>query len=309
MRIVIVGAGAAGGFFGARLAAGGRDVTYLVRPARADQLRRRGLRISGLGAAESSEPQLVTADAITDPYDLILLSVKATGLPQAIDDVAPAVGPGSVLIPMLNGMAHVDALVERFGAAVLGGVAKVSTMLNDDGDIVRLADLQSLAYGELAGPESDRVRQVHEVLSGVGFDTAVSDHILDDMWDKWSFIASVGAVTCLLRGAIGEVAAEPGGTAFADAVLAECAAVSAAAGHPLVEENRRFTREFITRKGSAFTSSLYRDVAAGNSIEVEQIFGDLVGRARAFDVPVPLLELVTMQLRIHQDRVTRPARG
>jgi 2-dehydropantoate 2-reductase len=305
MRILVVGAGATGGYFGGRLAAAGRDVTFLVRPARARQLRARGLRTVGLGHDETISPRLITAPEISAPYDVILLSVKATALAPAIDDIAAAVGPETVIVPLLNGLAHVAALTTRFGQrVVLGGVAKVSTVLSQEGDIVRLADLQSLVYGELDGPVSARARALHEVLSGTSFDTGVSDTILADMWDKWAFIASVGAVTCLLRGTIGEVAAVPGGTEYAEAVLAECAAVSAAAGYPLVESRRQFTRDFITRAGSPFTSSLYRDVAAGNGIEVEHIFGDLIGRARHHAVPTPLLDLVTMQLRIHQSRVT-----
>lgn len=149
MKILVVGAGATGGYFGARLAQAGRDVTFLVRPRRAAVLRERGLRIIGLGEEETLTPRLVTADELGGPYDLVLLSVKATALDRALDDIAPAVGPGTAIVPLLNGMAHLAQLNDRFGEkSVLGGVARVITTLNAEGDIVRLAPVAGLTIGE-----------------------------------------------------------------------------------------------------------------------------------------------------------------
>jgi len=304
MRILVVGAGATGGFFGGRLAQAGRDVTFLVRPGRAAVLRERGLRIVGAGEQTVLEPKLVTAAELTAAFDLVMLTVKEAGLASAIDDLAPAVGPETMILPVLNGMRHVDALVERFGERpVLGGVAKVAATIDENGDIARLADLGSMTYGARDGAPDPRLEELHSTLSGVGFDTELSADITGDMWAKWVFIASIAGVNSLARGTIGEVVAEPGGVRFAEAVVAEGAAVAAAAGHPLSEAAAGIARGAVTTQGSALTASLYRDLTSGQSVEVEQIFGDLVAMANALSVPVPLLELITLQLRVYQHRL------
>lgn len=304
MRILTVGAGATGGYFGARLARAGRDVTFLVRPARAAALRARGLRVTGPEEEIALAPQLVTADALTGTYDLVLLSVKSTALEAATRDLAPAVGPGTAIVPLLNGMAHLDHLAGRFGdTAVLGGVAKVVTTLNEHGDIVRMAPPTVLLTGERDGRPSARVDAVREVLAGAGIDTPEVPDIVAAMWHKWVFITTLVAVTTLARGAVGEVNAVPGGSEFGLAVLAEAAAVSDAAGYPVPESELALTARTLTAPRSPLTPSMYRDLVAGHPTEVEHVFGDLAARARALAVPTPLLDLAALQLRVHQRRV------
>lgn len=304
MKILVVGAGATGGYFGALLARAGRDVTFLVRPRRAAVLRERGLRLTGSGEDEVLTPRLVTADEITGPYDLVLLSVKSTALERAVEDLAPSVGPGTAIVPLLNGMRHLDVLNGRFGKeAVLGGVAKVITTLNDEGDIVRLAPLAVLVLGEQDGGTSARTEEIRAVLAGAGIDASVSPDILAAMWHKWVFITTLSTVTCLMRGEVGDVVAVPGGAGIGPAVLAEGAAVAAAAGYPVPEGEREFTTSLVTQAGSAFASSMYRDLVSGFPTEVEHVFGDLTARARALAVPTPLLDLTTAHLRVHQHRV------
>lgn len=304
MKILVVGAGATGGYFGALLARAGRDVTFLVRPRRAAALRERGLRLTGAGEDEVLTPRLITADEITEPYDLVLLSVKSTALEQAVEDLAPAVGPDTAIVPLLNGIRHLDVLNARFGKEpVLGGVAKVITTLNDEGDIVRLALLAVLALGEQDGGASARTEEIRAVLAGAGIDASVSPDILASMWHKWVFITTLSTVTCLLRGEVGDVNAVPGGSGIGPAVLAEGAAVSAAAGFPVPESEQALTASLVTQTPSTFASSMYRDVVSGFPTEVEHIFGDLTARARALSVPTPLLDLATLHLRVHQHRV------
>lgn len=310
MRILVVGAGATGGYIGGRLMQAGQDVTFLVRPGRARHLQERGLRIVGLGENTILIPKLIISGEVAETFDLVILAVKATALHQAIEDLAPAVGPDTLILPLLNGLGHIDALVKRFGArSVLGCAVKVVTTVDTDGDVVRLADLHSLTYGTLGPDDSRSLSDVHNVLSDIGFDTSESEDIVGVMWAKWVFIASTGAVNCLMRGTIGEVAAVPGGTAFAEAVVSECAAIAAAAGHPVPRHELHNTRTTVTTPGSPFASSLYRDLVQGNSIEGNHIFGDLVSRARDLDVPVPLLDLVTAHLEVHQNRVEAQRAG
>ncbi|MFI5864536.1 2-dehydropantoate 2-reductase [Streptomyces sp. NPDC051546] len=304
MRILTVGAGAAGGYFGARLARAGQDVTFLVRPRRAEALRARGLRVSGPGEEIVLAPQLVTAGALEETYDLVLLSVKSTSLEAAVRDLAPAVGPGTAILPLLNGMAHLDLLADRFGdGAVLGGVAKVVTTLNEHGDILRMAPPTVVLTGERDGRPSARVDAVREVLAGAGIDTPDVPDIIGAMWHKWVFITTLVAVTSLARGAVGEINALPGGTEFGLAVLAEAAAVSAASGYPVPESELASTARTLAAPDSPLTPSMYRDLLAGHPTEVEHVLGDLTDRARKFAVPTPLLDLATLQLRVQQRRV------
>ncbi len=304
MKILVVGAGATGGYFGARLAQAGKDVTFLVRPRRAAVLRERGLRVTGPGETETVAPVLVTAGELTGHYDLVLLSVKATALDAALDDIAPAVGPGSAVVPLLNGMAHLDRLNDRFGAgAVLGGVARIITTLNEEGDIVRLAPVASLSIGEQGGGPSPRVEVIAAELADAGIDTQMPADILSSMWSKWVLISTLAGLTCLMRGTTGDVAAVPGGRDFVAALLAESAGVAAAAGHPVPKSELDAVAAMLTKEASPLTASLYRDVVQGAPTEVEHVFGDLVDRARLLSVDTPLLELATLSLRVHEHRI------
>ncbi|WP_314612731.1 ketopantoate reductase family protein [Streptomyces stackebrandtii] len=303
MKILVVGAGATGGYFGALLARSGQDVTFLVRPARAAALRERGLRVVGRDEEWVLTPRLVTAEELTGPYDLVLLSVKSTGLDRAVEDIAPAVGPDTAVVPLLNGLAHIDVLNARFGAsAVLGGVAKVVTTLDDSGDIRRLAPLAHLAFGEQDGTVSARVERIRAVFDASGIDAPVPDQVITAMWHKWVFITTFGAVTSLMRGTVGDVYDTPGGPALGPAVLDEAAAVAAAAGHPVPEAERAATLAVVSASGSPMVPSLYRDLTAGHPTEVEHLFGDLTDRARDLGVATPLLDLATLHLRVHQRR-------
>jgi 2-dehydropantoate 2-reductase len=311
MTILVVGAGATGGYFGARLAQAGRDVTFLVRPRRAGQLRERGLRIvgpaAGAGAGQVVRPNLVMAGELTEPVDVVLLSVKATALDQAITDFAPAVGPQTMVVPFLNGMAHLAVLNQRFGeSAVLGGVILIATQLNGEGDVVQLSPPASLIIGTQDGASTSRLQAAFEQLSGAGFDASISDEIIGRMWQKWVFVATIGALTCLMRGTVGEIVAVPGGPDLGPAMLAEASAVAAAAGYPIPADAIESTTRMITQAGSPVNSSLSRDVAEGQPAEVEQVLADLAHRGAGHGIKTPLFDLATMQLRIYNNSLQRP---
>ncbi|MFG1422743.1 2-dehydropantoate 2-reductase [Roseixanthobacter liquoris] len=302
MRILVVGAGATGGYFGGRLAQAGRDVTFLVRPSRAARLRERGLEIVSPHGGATLHPAIVTADEIARPYDLVLLSVKAFALDAALADVAPAIGPDTMILPVLNGMRHLDVLAARFGAErLLGGVCKIMGRIDEEGRIVQMSPLHELTYGETDGTRSPRITALDAVMQGAGFDARLSDTILLDMWEKWVFLASLGATTCLMRGSIGDVAAA-GGKAVALAIVGECAAIAQAAGYGPRPAFLAWTQAQLTADGSPMTSSLYRDLSQGYPVEADQIIGDLAARARAFALPVPLLEAVGVALKLYENR-------
>jgi 2-dehydropantoate 2-reductase len=232
MRILIVGAGAVGGYFGARLVQAERDVTFLVRPRRADQIKTSGLRIISPSGDFTVTPRLVEPGKINSTFDVVLLAVKAFGLQQAMHDFAPAIGGKTMIVPFLNGLRHLESLTTQFGAEpVLGGVCLVATTIKEDGSIAQLDGIQSLSYGELTGDATTRVGKLDQVLKGAGFDAVSSRNIMQEMWEKWIFLATLGGITCVLRGTIGEIENAPGGTDLALQLLAECAAVSTAFGH------------------------------------------------------------------------------
>jgi 2-dehydropantoate 2-reductase len=304
MRILVVGAGSTGGYFGGRLAQAGRDVTFLVRPKRATQLQRDGLRIVSPHGDVTLTPKLVTAGNITAPFDAVLLTVKAFSLDAALDDLAPAVGPGTMILPVLNGMKHVDTITTRFGSEALAGCAcKVATIVDEKGRIVQLSKLQDMAYGEMDGAHSSRIEALDKVMQGAGFDARLSLHIEREMWEKWILLATLGGVTCLMRGNIGEIEAAPGGAEFCLGFLDEVVKTVTAAGHPPSDAFVTGTKAGMTQKGSAQTSSMYRDLQNGNPVEAEQILGDLLARAQHLGVSTPLLAAAFTNLSIYQRRL------
>ncbi|NKX54494.1 ketopantoate reductase family protein [Arthrobacter mobilis] len=300
MRILIAGAGATGGYFGARLVQAGRDVTFLVRPRRAKELRG-GLRIIGPGTEDETIPvKTVTAQELDTPYDLVIVAVKAGALENVVEQIAPAVGPGTMILPFLNGMAHLDLLTERYGAEhVLGGLVKVVTTVTEEGHIRQLKPMAMMAIGEQSGERTRRIEELYRELSVPGFELSLAPDIIASMWHKWAFITAAGVVTCLMRGPVGDIVACPGGEEFALAVIAEAEAVAAAAGYPVPGGEHAMSVRLLTEPGSVFTSSLYRDVAAGLPHEGEHILGRFAARAEALRVDAPLTGLALLQLRVH----------
>ena len=306
LRILIVGAGAVGGYFGGRLAQAGRDVTFLVRPARAKQLSRDGLRIISPHGDAVLSPKLISADKIDAPYDIIFLSVKAYALEAAMNDFAAAVGPETIIFPVLNGMRHIDVLTKRFGEhAVIGGVCLVAAEIDHQGRIVQLADFQRLVYGERNGETTPRLKALDATLQGAGFDARLSPEIMQAMWEKWVQLASLGAITCLMRGTIGEIVAAPGGAELSIDALNESVAVATACGQKPLEKVLSRHATAMTAPGSSLTSSMYRDLRNGAPVEADHILGDFIERGSAHGVAAPLLKAAFVNLRVYQDRLLK----
>ena len=301
MRILVVGAGAVGGYFGGRLIEAHRDVTFLVRAKRAEQLKKYGLQIGSPHGDLQLQPKLVFRAQLREPFDVILLGVKSYALAGALDDFAPAVGPETMILPVLNGMRHMDLLIERFGKhAVLGGVCVVATEIDEQGHIWQLADFQRLSYGELDLENSPRVQKLHETMSGAEFDAAISPHILADMWQKWVQLATLGAINVLMRGNIGQIAAIPGGAAIALQVLSECSSIADACGYPPARAFLEQQSAQLTAPGSQMTSSMYRDFVKGAPVEADTILGDLLEHGQERALATPLLQAAFVNLSIYQ---------
>jgi 2-dehydropantoate 2-reductase len=303
MRILVVGAGAIGGYFGARLAVAGRDVTFLVRPKRAEQLAGGLIVRSPKGDAKVAAPKLLTQSTLLDPFDLVLLSCKSYDLDGAMSSFAPAVGPATMILPLLNGESHVDTLKKRFGAgAVLGGQCQISSTLDEQGHIVHLNDWHLLGFGELDGSRSTRIEAVNETFVGANFEPQLSLQILQDMWEKWVFIASMAGITCLMRAALGDIATA-GGTNLALELFSECSAISGKNGYVLRAAMRDRIRKTLATPGSTLMASMLRDVEGHRRTEHEHILGELLARAQGIRAPV--LETCLMHLRAYEARRSR----
>ncbi|QPF91956.1 2-dehydropantoate 2-reductase [Bradyrhizobium commune] len=302
MRILVVGAGAIGGYFGGRLLQAGRDVTFLVRPRRAGELASAGLVIkSPNGDVTLNNPPTVQADALKDKFDVVLLSCKAFDLDDAIKSFAAAVGPNTAIIPMLNGMKHLDTLDARFGKErVLGGLCAIAATLNEKREVVQLQPMQSINYGERDGKLSDRVKAIDEAFKSGINGAAASQNIMQDMWEKWVFLSSLAASTSLMRTSVGNILAAPGGRDFLLGMLDETSAIATASGYtpggPFFER----VKGMLTTEGSPMTASMFRDIKAGLPVEADHVIGDLIARGDAAKVPVPKLRIAYTHLKAYE---------
>jgi 2-dehydropantoate 2-reductase len=302
MRILVVGAGAIGGYFGGRMLQAGQDVTFLVRPRRAAELADAGLVIkSPNGDVTLKNPPTVQADKLAEKFDMVLLSCKAFDLEDAIKSFAPAVGPQTSIIPLLNGMLHLDVLDEKFGRErVLGGLCAIAVTLNDRREVVHLQPMQSLNFGERDGKLSDRVRAISEPMAAGQFGAVASESIIQEMWEKWVFLASLAASTCLMRSSVGNILTAPGGKDFLLGMLDESIAIATAEGHapraPFLER----TKGMFTAEGSQMTASMFRDIKVNAPVEADHVIGDLIARGDAAKVPVPKLRTAYTHLKVYE---------
>jgi 2-dehydropantoate 2-reductase len=302
MRILVVGAGAIGGYFGGRMLQGGCDITFLVRPRRAAELASPGLVIkSPNGDVTLKNPPTVQADALKEKFDVVLLSCKAFDLDDAIKSFAPAVDDKTAIIPLLNGMKHLDALDGKFGRErVLGGLCAIAVTLNEKREVVQLQPMQSLGFGERDDTMSDRVRAIADDFAKGNCGTAASEHVIQDMWEKWVFLASLAASTSLMRASVGDILSAPDGKDFLLGMLDESSAVATAEGHTPNGPFFQRTRGMLTTEGSPMTASMFRDIKAGLPVEADHVIGDLIARGDAGKVPVPRLRVAYTHLKAYE---------
>jgi 2-dehydropantoate 2-reductase len=302
MRVLVVGAGAIGGYFGGRMLQAGKDITFLVRPRRASELASAGLVIkSPNGDVTLKNPHVVQADTLKEQFDVVLLSCKAFDLDDAIKSFAPAVGPNTSIIPLLNGMLHLKALDEKFGRErVLGGLCAIAVTLNEQREVVQLQPMQSLNFGERDGKMTDRIRAIADVFASGRFGSVASENIMQEMWEKWVFLASLAASTSLMRAPVGDILAAPGGRDFLLGILDECSAIAKAAGHPPRAPFLERANAMLTSEGSPLTASMFRDIKAGAKVEADHVVGDLIARGDAAKIPVPKLRTAYTHLKAYE---------
>jgi len=300
MRILMAGAGATGGYFGARLIQAGQDVTFLVRERRYQQLQTHGLVLQTLQGTEKFQPQLIQASTLKSHYDLIIVTVKSFALDQVMDDIAPAVGPATLIMPILNGMRHIATLQQRFGEdKVIGGLCKINATLGDQGEVIQMTPLHQLLYGALDGNNDARLQRVDAALRDCQVDTLFSDNIMDELWEKWLLLSTLGAVCCLARGNTQQILTSRGGEALLQGVFTEILSVITAEGYQPRPAVTARIFELLNNPATPMTSSMYRDLTQGSDIEADQVIGDLLLRAKRNGLATPLLNAVDVNLQVY----------
>jgi 2-dehydropantoate 2-reductase len=296
----MLGAGGIGGYYGGRLAAAGVDVTFLVRPRRAEQLARDGLLIRSPKGDLQLPVNTVTRETVTAGYDVIILSCKAYDLEDAIETIRPAAS-GAKILPQLNGIRHLDRLDAVFGAAnVLGGVAMIGVTLDADGAVRHLGAGAGFVFGEREAAQAGFCDALAPVIARGGFEDRHSREIMQDMWEKFVFLSTSAALTTLMRGPVGRIVSTPHGESVALEMLAETSAAAIAAGFAPRPDRVTFSRKWLTDKTSTATASMMRDMMRGGEVEVDHIVGDILERALAAGHPAPMLRAAHTQLKVYQ---------
>jgi 2-dehydropantoate 2-reductase len=305
MRILVLGAGGIGGYFGGRLAEAGADATFLVRPRRAAQLAADGLVVKSPHGDFTRPVRTVGAGALAadGAYDLVLLTCKAYDLEAAIAAIAPAVAGGATVLPMLNGMRHLDRLDAAFGAAaVLGGLCHIAATLTDTGEVRHLNKLHAITLGPRQASQQARVAAFAAAAAPARFDVRVSDDPIQDMWEKFVLLATMAGMTCLMRANVGQIMQADEGEALMREALAEADAVAGAAGHASRLSRLAAASATLTERGSSFAASMLRDVERGGPTEADHVVGDLLARARAAGQAAPLLRTAWCHLQAYEAR-------
>lgn len=301
MKILVLGAGAIGGYYGARLTEAGADVTYLVREKRAEVLGRQGLLIkSELGDVHQSV-RTVTSQDVTSDYDLVLLACKTYDLDNAIESIAPAMRGRAVILPFLNGMSVYARLDEAFGKhRVMGGVSYIATTLLPSGEILHQGPGDNVIVGARTAEMHGLAEEVYGLFAKSKGMRALSDNIEQALWSKWIAVSSAGIMTCLMRGSVGQIMATRDGETLMKRTMSEGRAIAAAEGFPIPDAAVKQMETLLLAPQSQWASSMARDIAAGaKRLEADAIVGDLVTRAEKHGIDVPLTQAAYCQLQVY----------
>lgn len=310
MRVLVLGAGATGGYFGGRMLEEGCDVTFLVRPKRAEALQANGLVVESPLGDIRTPVRTVTKETAGSGWDVVLLSCKAFDLEDAIVTITGAVGPQTRLLPVLNGLAHLDRLDQQFGAArVLGGLCAIAATLTRDGVVKHLNRAQTFVFGPRSEDQQAFCQELFADIGRAKVDRRLSDAIILEMWEKWVMLATLAAATCLMRAPVSDIVAAPGGGDFINGLLDEVQAIASANGNAARPTSLSRTRAMLTEAGSTLAASMLRDLEGGGRIEADHIIGDLLRRGTEAGIEAPRLRIAYTHLKAHETRQARKAVG
>ena len=285
MKIAIYGAGGLGGYYGARLAGAGNDVAFIARGAHLAAIRERGLRVSSpLGDMHLRKPVATDRPADIGPVDLVVVAVKAWQIPEVAAAMGPLLGAHTMVLPFLNGVEASDELAAVVGAErVLGGLSKVFSKIEAPGVIHHFTSNVFVAFGELDGGESERVRSLRDVFVAAGVEATTSTAIRIELWKKLLLVSSWAGLGALARSPMGVMRAEPGVRSLIERSMEEGLAVARAVGHDIDSAYKDEMWAFYTAMPAGATASMQRDIMDGRPSELEAWngaicrFGDRVG--------------------------------
>jgi 2-dehydropantoate 2-reductase len=304
MRVLVVGAGAVGGYFGGRLLEKGVDVTFLVRERRKRQLEERGLVIKSVHGDVVLSPTTLQAGEQADDFDVVIFSNKAYHLSEAIRDVKPYVGKKTLILPLLNGMAHMEVLWRKFGREnVLGGLCFIETTLDTEGTIIQSSPSHDVKFGEWSGEMTDRVKALEKLFANCNARFYLSERIATDMWHKYLFITTMSGVTTLFRAPIGPICAGEYGQEILLSLLKEIASVMRAHGAPIDEDIEEKHLALMKQMMPEMKSSMQRDMEKGYMVEADHLQGYLLQLAKEYKIATPLLKAVYHNLKIYEQNM------
>jgi 2-dehydropantoate 2-reductase len=305
MKILVLGAGGVGGYFGGRMAEAGLDVTFLVRERRKQQLINNGLLVQSKFGNISMPVKVITDDEIDSTFDLVLMSCKAYDLDNAIDSIMPVMGCDSVVLPVINGLRQIDVLQEKVGQSnVLGGVCYVGANLDyQTGVIEHFGNFHSIYFGEVNSNYTKYTRLFAELDSKVLFNIELKEKIMQTMWDKCAGQGALSSANILTRSVVGDITLGESGRHFLDSVFAEGQEICKANGYPMSSDVIKFYENIFDTKGSPFATSMLRDLEAGKVTEGPHIIGDLIKRAHDHGVPVPIMQCALAAIQTYEAKL------
>ena len=313
MRVLVLGAGAIGGVFGARLIEAGAEVCFAVRPARAAALRSGGLVVAASGWRFERKVDARCAEELSPPFDLAIISCKAYDLDPAMESIGSVLNERTTVLPLLNGIAHYDWLDARFGSSrVAGGYCHLAATVDAGGTVRQMSEFARIGFGARPNnsvSSANILGALAKLFEGTAVECTLSGVVMQDVWEKFTFIAALASMTCLMRAAVGDIVAADHGRALMQRMFDLCAATAAHAGFPMRKEPRDSYLRGLMADGSGTTSSMLRDLEAGRRIESDHIVGDMLRRARTAGLSTDLLETAFAHLQAHDARLRREASG
>ena len=308
MKILVLGAGGTGGYFGGRLIEAGRDVTFLVREKRAAQLASLGLIVEHKGERFTVPAKTVLASKVKPEYDVVLLSCKAYDLDESIAAIRPAMHTHTVIVPLLNGMTHLDQLDAAFGKdRVLGGLCQIAGTLTPEGVVKSMMDAHLIVWGAREPSQQGIAQQLGRAFEGTKADWRVSDNIVGEMWEKVAFLCTLASMTCLMRASVGDILATPDGSALLKRAFEANALIAAKSGHLISDAFRARAEKILGTVGAPLTASMLRDLESGGRVEADHIVGFMLGKARELGVDDAMLSMAYTHLKAYENRRARGA--
>ncbi|MFT4415078.1 ketopantoate reductase family protein [Fredinandcohnia humi] len=301
MRILVVGAGAVGGYFGGRLLEKGEDVTFLVRETRQKQLQENGLQIESVHGNLNLTPKTIQSVDEAEPFDVIILSTKQYHLEGALQSIEPYVTENTMIYPLLNGFVHLEVLKNRFNPQnVIGGLCFIESTLDAEGRIIQTSPRHLAVFGELSGEKTERILQLEQVLSGTKTNFQLSDNIIRDMWHKYMFITGLSGITTLMRSPIGPIREEANGQKLISNFYKEIGSVMRALEAPIADDIEEQHLHTINSVPYDMKSSMQRDMEKGIQVEADQLQGYLYKIAQEKGIGTPLLEVIYSNLKVYE---------